>query len=57
MDLLAAAAEEVEGATHVAPGLIGALTMGLLFFLLLFTFAFRNVGTRHPDTTHRDHHH
>jgi hypothetical protein len=49
MHALIAAAESTEVVTElpIPPAAIGILTMSTFVFLLLVTFAFRSVGTRH----------
>lgn len=45
-----AASEEAEHAAHALPmpaHWFGIIALGALLFLLLITFAFRSVGTRH----------
>jgi hypothetical protein len=45
--IIAAAVEEAESFLPVPPAAIGILTMATFILLLLITFAFRSVGTRH----------
>ncbi len=45
--LMAAAAEEAFNELPIPPAGVGILVMSTFVFLLLVTFAFRSVGTRH----------
>lgn len=40
-------AEQAEAAVAVSPYVLGAITLAIAIFLLLVTYAFRNVHTRH----------
>jgi hypothetical protein len=57
MDVLLAAIEEAEAAA-LPPAAVAILVMSVFIFLLLVTFGFRSVHTRHPEHTggHGPHH-
>ena len=55
--LLLAAIEEAETTTRLTPVSVAVLVMSVFVFLLLVTFSFRSVHTRHPEHTAHGHHH